>query len=210
LADELRREFGEDFISVFGTGTCGDINHIDVSGRRRYSARQIGQQLGIAILSARTRQPLDRPALAVMSARLSLPLRSVSVEQAASAKANMAKVGTNDPPFLAQVEIVTTLDLLRRGPTLDAEVQVFRLHPDVAIVLLPGEVFADLGLAIKRGSPFKHTLVIELSNDNPAYIPTVKAFKEGSYETVNSRIVPGGGERLVETAIQLLKEAGIR
>jgi neutral ceramidase len=210
LADELRREFGGEFISVFGTGTCGDINHIDVSGRRRYNARLIGEQLGIAILSARARLPLDRPALAVMSARLSLPLRTVSAEQAASAKANMAKVGTNDPPFLTQVEIVTTLDLLRRGTTLDAEVQVFRLHPDVAIVLLPGEVFADLGLAIKRGSPFKHTVVIELSNDNPAYIPTEKAFKEGSYETVNSRIVPGGGERLVETAIQLLKEAAIR
>ncbi len=210
LAAELRREFGEGFISVFGTGTCGDINHIDVSGRRRYNARLIGQQLGIAILSARARLPLDRPSLAVMSARLSLPLRSVSAEQAASAQANMARVGTNDPPFLAQVEIVTTLDLLRRGPTLDAEVQVFRLHPDVAIVLLPGEVFADLGLAIKRGSPFKHTLVIELSNDNPAYIPTEKAFKEGSYETVNSRIVPGGGERLVETAIQLLKEVAVK
>jgi len=48
--------------------------------------------------------------------------------------------------------------------------------------------------------------VIELSNDNPAYIPTEKAFKEGSYETVNSRIAPGGGERLVETAIQLLND----
>ena len=207
LADELRREFGEAFISVFATGTCGDINHIDVSGQRRYTARMIGQQLAIAILSARDRLPLERPALAVMAAPLSLPLRSVSDAQAASAKANMARVGTNDLPFLTQVETVTTLDLMRRGPALDTEVQVLRLHPDVAIVLLPGEVFADLGLAIKRGSPFKHTLVIELSNDNPAYIPTEKAFKEGSYETVNSRIAPGGGERLVETAIELLKEA---
>jgi neutral ceramidase len=206
LAAELRREFGDEFISVFGTGTCGDINHIDVSGQRRYTARLIGQQLAIDILSARSRVPLNRPALSVSSAQLSLPLRSVSAEQAASAKANMPKVGTNDLPFLAQVEAVTTLDLLRRGSALDTEVQVLRLHHDVAIVLLPGEVFAELGLAIKRRSPFKHTLVIELSNDNPAYIPTEKAFKEGSYETVNSRIAPGGGERLVETAIQLLND----
>ena len=105
---------------------------------------------------------------------------------------------------------MTTLDLLHRGPALDAEIQVIRLDRDVAIVLLPGEVFVELGLAIKRGSPFKHTLVIELSNDNPAYLPTGKAFKEGSYETVNSRIVPGGGERLAEAAIQLLKEAAVR
>ena len=206
LAAELRREFGDEFISIFGTGTCGDINHIDVSGQRRYTARLIGQQLAIDILSALSRVALDLPALSVSSAQLSLPLRSVSAEQAASAKANMPKVGTNDLPFLAQVEAVTTLDLLRRGSTLDTEVQVFRLHPDVAVVLLPGEVFADLGLAIKRRSPFKHTLIIELSNDNPAYIPTEKAFKEGSYETVNSRIAPGGGERLVETAIQLLND----
>ena len=113
-------------------------------------------------------------------------------------------------PFLEQVEIVTTLDLLQRGPVLDAEVQVFRLNRDAAIVLLPGEVFAELGLAIKNGSPFKHTLVIELANDSPAYIPTEKAFKEGSYEIVNSRIVSGGGERLVEAALRLLKEAADR
>ena len=206
LATELRRAFGDGFSSIFATGTCGDINHIDVTGRRRYDARLIGQQLAVTILSARSRLPLDRPALSVASARIALPLRRPSAEQAASARARRDKVGTNELPFLEQVDIVTTLDLLTRGSTLDAEVQVFQLHPDVAIVLLPGEVFADLGLAIKRGSPFKHTLVIELSNDNPAYIPTLAAFKEGSYETVNSRIAPGGGERLVETAISLLKE----
>jgi neutral ceramidase len=206
LAAELRREFGDGFISLFGLGTCGDINHIDVSGRRKYDARLIGQQLGVDLLSARPREPIERPALAVVSTRLSLPLRNVSAEQAAIAKANAPKVGSSELPFLAQVETATTLDLLRRGSTLDAEVQAFRVSPDVAIVLLPGEVFADLGLAIKRASPFRHTLVVELANDNPAYIPTEKAFKEGSYETVNSRIAPGGGERLAEAAIQLLKD----
>ena len=35
-----------------------------------------------------------------------------------------------------------------------------------------------------------------------------KAFAEGSYETVNSRIAPGGGEEMAEAAIRLLKELG--
>jgi hypothetical protein len=148
--------------------------------------------------------PLDQPSLAVASTRLALPVRRVTDEQAALAKVRLSDVGRSGVPFLTQVEIVTTLDLARRGPTLDAEVQVMRLHPDLAVVLLPGEVFVELGLAIKRRSPFRHTLVIELSNDNPAYIPTEKAFKEGSYETVNSRIEPGGGEKLVEAAVDLL------
>lgn len=204
LATELRNDYGEEFVSIFGTGTCGDINHVDVSGRRRFNARLIGQLLAFNVLSARTRMPLDQPSLAVASTRLALPVRRVTHEQAASARARLSDVGRSGVPFLTQVEIVTTLDLARREPTLDAEVQVMRLHPDLAVVLLPGEVFVELGLAIKRRSPFRHTLVIELSNDNPAYIPTEKAFKEGSYETVNSRIEPGGGEKLVEAAVDLL------
>ena len=122
----------------------------------------------------------------------------------------MPQIGTPALPFLEQVETVTALDLASRGPTLDADVQAFRLHRDLAVVLLPGEVFAELGLAIKQRSSFRHTLVIELSNDNPAYIPTEKAFKEGSYETVNSRIVPGGGERLVTEALRLLESLAVR
>jgi hypothetical protein len=204
LATELRNDYGEGFISLFGTGTCGDINHIDVSGRRRFNARLIGQLLAVDVQSARTRTPLEPASLAVLSTRLALPVRRVSAEQAASAKARLSDVGRSGVPFLTQVDIVTTLDLARRGPTLDAEVQVMRLHPDLAVVLLPGEVFVELGLAIKHRSPFRHTLVIELSNDNPAYIPTEKAFKEGSYEIVNSRIEPGGGEKLVEAAVDLL------
>jgi neutral ceramidase len=61
-------------------------------------------------------------------------------------------------------------------------------------------------LAIKAASPFKTTLVIELMNDDVAYIPTRRAFDEGNYEVVNSRIEPGTGEKLVEAAIGLLKE----
>ena len=119
LANELRREFGEKFISVFGTGTCGDINHIDVSGRRRHHARLIGEQLAVSVLSARPRQPLAGPSLSAMSARLALPLRKVSDVQVASARANTPKIGTSELPFLTQVDTVSTLDLSRRGTTLD-------------------------------------------------------------------------------------------
>jgi hypothetical protein len=205
LAAELRKEFGGDFISVFGLGTCGDINHIDVSGSTRRHARIIGQQLAVSVLSARPRRPVDSPSLAAAAAHLTLPLRTVTDSQVASARARMANVGTTALPFLAQVEIVTTLDLDRRGGRLETDVQAFRLARDLAIVLLPGEVFVELGLEIKRRSPFANTLVIELSNDNPAYVPTTKAFAEGSYEIVNSRIAPGGGERLVAEALRLLE-----
>ena len=82
------------------------------------------------------------------------------------------------------------------------------LGSDVAIVCLPGEVFVELGLAIKQGSPFRTTLVIELSNNvETIYIPHRAAYAGGSYEVTNSALKPGGGEMLVETALSLLREA---
>ncbi len=80
------------------------------------------------------------------------------------------------------------------------------MSDDVAIVALPGEVFVELGMAIKKASPFATTLVIELANNSPAYIPTREAFFDGDYEVVNSRVKPGGGEKLVDTALRLLRE----
>ena len=78
----------------------------------------------------------------------------------------------------------------------------------MAIVCLPGEVFVDLGLAIKRSSPFRTTVIIELSNCvETAYIPTRVACAAGGYEVTNSLVQPGSGEMLAEAAVRLLRNA---
>ena len=152
---------------------------------------------------------IAEPSLAVRSEIVEVPLQRYGPERIAWAHENIKKVGTKELSFLEQVEAYKILAIEMRGSrTIRLEVQVFRLSRDVAVVGLPGEVFVDLGLAIKKASPFEHTLVIELCQDAPGYIPTKKAFAEGSYETVNSRIAPGGGEKMAEAAIRLLKELG--
>ena len=66
---------------------------------------------------------------------------------------------------------------------------------DVAIVCLPGEVFVDLGLAIKRGSPFPTTLVIELADAvETMYIPTRGAYA-GGVRCRRASIRPAGSRR---------------
>src|SRR5690606_14820110 len=89
--------------------------------------------------------------------------------------------------------------------TLPVEVQAFRVGDEVAIVGMPGEVFVELGLAVKAASPFKTTMVVELTNVHIAYLPTKPAFAQGGYETLNSRLAPGGGEMLVDSAIRQLQ-----
>lgn len=63
----------------------------------------------------------------------------------------------------------------------------------------------ELGVDIKHQSPFRHTVVIELANDNIGYVPRREDYANGGYEVASSRLAPGGGEQIVETALRLLK-----
>ena len=208
--DRLREEYGPNFTLEYGTGTCGDVNHIDVTTQEQRQAPEIGRMLGDTVVAEIERlkpTATDGPGLAVRSVTLDAPLQTYSPSELAAATKNMDLIGTRQLPFLEQVRACKIVNLqLRQGATLPLDVQAFRLNGDTAIVTLPGEIFVELGLAIKRASPFKTTLVIELANESPAYIPTKRAFAEGSYETVNSQVQPGVGEQLVDAAVGLLKD----
>lgn len=210
LQRTLQQGLGNQFVSLFGNGTCGDINHVDVTNnlpqKGHAEAARIGTALAETVRAALPGlAPVAAPKLAARSETVDVAIQTYSPDEIAQARQDMFKVGTPQLPFLDQVKATKIMNVALRQGSLPLEVQVFRLSDDLAIVGLPGEVFVELGLAIKRGSPFARTLVIELCNDTPAYVPTQKAFREGSYETVNSLIQPGGGEALVETALRLLK-----
>jgi hypothetical protein len=61
-------------------------------------------------------------------------------------------------------------------------VQAIRIG-DQAIVSMPFEVFVEIGLEIKRRSPFPHTFLIELANGGYGYLPTPRQHELGGYET---------------------------
>ena len=213
LGNRLQNSFGSDFKLLFGTGTCGNINHRDVNTTEQRNADTLGDMLGEAVVKAIEDGQIvagSEPSLAVKSVKVAAPLQSFTAEQIADAKATMPRIGSRDLPFLDAVEAYKIMDIERlkkigEDPA-QLEVQAIRLNLETAIVLLPSEVFVEFGLTIKAHSPFKTTLVIELANDDLAYTPTKQGFAEGGYEIANSRVVPGTGEKLVEAAIGLLKE----
>ena len=211
LEQTLQRTFGKDFVSAFGLGPCGDLNHIDVTKEESLKsfafAEHAGGTLGQTVLNAAPRlRNLSKPSLAVRSTTQRASLQDATPKQVADARLTMQKFDDPGTAFLAKVAAVRTLDLASRGSSWPLEVQVFRLDAETAIVCLPCEIFAELGLAIKKASPFKDTLVISICNDRPSYVPTEKAFREGSYEVTNARVKPGTGEMLVKAAVDLLGE----
>ncbi len=207
LGSALREAFDPSFVSVFGIGTCGNINHCDVKAAQWRTAADIGPLLARSVRAAADRaRPLDPIDLAVRSTTLDVPLQHYEPQRVRQAALDVPKIGKGQLPFLKEVEAYKIVDLQSRpGATASLEVQAIRLSRDTAIVAMPGEMFVEFGLAIKQASPFKNTFILELANDNVSYVPTKQAFAEGSYETVNSRLAPGGGEMLTDAAIALLK-----
>ena len=201
-------------VTLFQNGCCGDVNHIDVGWGAPQKGHENAARMGI-ILAAEVLRTLPQAKAAgdgpVRGCRelVKLPLPEVddAMRERAKAVAARLKEGAKPPPkFMEQVEAFKSLDVAARGgKPVEAEVQVVALGPDVAWVGLPGEVFVELGLAVKRDSPFKHTLVVELANGSIGYIPTKRAYAEGNYEVVSARVGEGSGEMLVEAARRLLR-----
>lgn len=77
---------------------------------------------------------------------------------------------------------------------------------EVAFVGLGGEVFNELGQAIKKDSPFRHTFVFTHCNGAAGYVPTRSSYPEGGYEVQSSAFAPGADEQLVAESGRLLRQ----
>ena len=79
---------------------------------------------------------------------------------------------------------------------------------DVAFVGIPGELFASLGMEIKRRSPFRYTYVVGIANDYIGYLPDKEAYSFGGYQTWAgpNYSMPGTGEMLADQAVYELNK----
>jgi hypothetical protein len=81
--------------------------------------------------------------------------------------------------------------------TVELQLQVIRIG-DLAIAAIPCEVFAEIGLAIKKKSPFQPTCVVSLANGYNGYLPTPEHHALGGYETWRARSSYLGAKSSVE------------
>jgi hypothetical protein len=217
LAEALRRWVAPDLVTLFGNGCCGNVNHVDIrdplQGRGFKMAERVGYMLAAAAAAA------HHAAVAVTAApvrvsrqHVALPRMQITAEQARWSREVRARAAGQAAPGQVdglpdELYAQTWLEMFEKQEQPDAaEVMVLRLG-DIGIVGLPGEVFCELGLAIRQASPAPHTLVVELANDAIGYLPTRRAFPAGGYETTPGSTLyePGAGERLVDSAMQQLQ-----
>jgi hypothetical protein len=205
---------GPDFVTVYTTACCGDINHINVNWDDPQHGHDNAARMGIILAGAVLRllpelQPVTGP-LCVRQEMVALPLPAITPEDVQLAKEVAARTGAHDTTRTAFMEAVHAFKVLdvanREGRPIEVEVQVVTLGQTVAWVSLPGEVFVELGLDLKQDSPFPYTMIAELGNGCIGYIPCRRAYPQGNYEVVSARCGEGSGELLVQAAVRMLTQ----
>lgn len=210
LARRLADYQGPDMLTIFATGTCGNVNHVHVKSARQPGGPQEAMRLGTILSAAVLKtylelKPVEDTTLRTRREVVETPPIKYTEEELRKAQEILARHFAKTP-FLEAAHAYPILDLAaRNGKPLDVDVQVFSLGQDIAWVALPGECFVELGLSIKAASPFRQTHIIELANGGSYYIPNRSAYAEGNYEVVSTPYAEGTGELLVTTAIRLLK-----
>ena len=213
LCKTLSERKGRDMVAVFANGCCGNINHTNyLSAKPQLRGPLETQRLGTALADVAVKtweelKPLKTYAPRGRSVLVTLPRRKFSDEQVAKARDIVRRMTTEKLGTVVMAEAVCTVESAeKKGQPLEVEVQVISFGEELAVVALPGEIFVELGLAIKKGSPFKRTFIAELANGSMGYVPNREAYPQGNYEVVSARGDVGSGEMLVEAATKLLAE----
>jgi len=207
--------------ALFLQGACGDVNP-RLRGQDWDYVRRSGTVLGCEaarVLVSVSAEPAAGP-LRVASRTIGLP--ALMPESAEAGRAEVARLEAEVERLRAQGASPGSvwwaehrLDAARRRlesletgvplPDIRAELMAIAVG-DVALITAPGEVFSEIGRAIKARSPFPRTLFVGYANGSIGYVPTRSAYAEGGYEVTHAaRVGPAAGEILEREAVALLE-----
>lgn len=212
---------GEGFVAMLSNGASGDINNIPFGVGR--APREPFEQVRLVAMKTadaawranETIGPGDANATVDMIERVvTLKRRKPSAEEIARANAILAITDQAEKaklPRLADVYAERTLAMADGPETIDAKVQAIRIG-DVAICGLPFETFCEIGLEVKRKSPFETTIFVGLANGYEGYLPTPEQHKLGGYETWlgTNRVQLDASVLLTEALTEMLGELAAR
>ncbi|MCA9248243.1 MAG: neutral/alkaline non-lysosomal ceramidase N-terminal domain-containing protein [Planctomycetales bacterium] len=210
-----QRVEGDDaFVGMLFNGASGDINNINFVDPQRRSPpgeqiRRVSSNVAdVALQAIEGVAYRDDMQISVETRNLSLGVRRPNDEELTRARAMLAAAA--DPDMLTRDEVYAyeAMQLACWPAREEAPLQVIRIG-ELGIVALPCEAFAEIGLEIKRRSPYKPTVVIGLANGYNGYLPTPEQHALGGYETWRCRwsyLEPAASEKIVDTVEAMCRE----
>lgn len=207
MSEELKKTYGNDFVSLFVLGTCGDVNHFDPNREnKRHNYKTLGPILANSVIESQKNRVAVEGSVFSKKEYVTVPRRSAD-----------PKLANDKIEYLSSTNNLMRLRNLiyyvskPEPESTDLAVQCIKIG-DTLIACLPGEIYVNYGKEIKEKSPFKHTFVIENCNTYCGYIPSKEAFdpeKDRLYETslcYHSCHIPEAGDMLTKAALEIANE----
>ena len=88
--------------------------------------------------------------------------------------------------------------------TIPAEVQGMKIG-DCVLITSPAEVLVEVGLNVKRNSPYEHTFVAAFSNGYMHYGPPAEAYSRGGYEVTECLLAPEWQQTYEQKANEVIR-----
>lgn len=209
----LRERYGEDMTVLFFNGCSGNINHLDAKKFAdpdfRYPKdhyQTMGKILADDVTEIHGRMTDAGGDGQVCYARrcFRAPRHVMTEEEIAWA------YETVDNPEARGVDRAFARERIRlhKHPKRyeNIELQAIRVG-DCAFIGFPGEPYSDMGLALRKASPFRNLIISELAGNELGYFATEPSYSGGVYEAKfpSACIEPPVIDRMMVEAEALLK-----
>ena len=215
----LKERYGEDVVVLFFNGCCGDINHHDFINktdketymkpgvvRPEYIGRGMADTIVAAIDKGCTK--ITDHTVRVENNPLTVKRRQITEGELKWATEVVKRAETD---YQNLVEYCTAMRYLANYKDVP-ETQIFtvtgyRVGP-WGMIAMPSEMYTAVGRAIKKGSPFVHTIPVTQANGAFGYVIPDSMRDSGSYEGRFSSGTTGEGalDAIVAGAIDTLKK----
>ena len=207
--------------ALYLQGACGNINPIRmIEGLE--TPRTLGTMLGAAaVLAYESAVPIAATPIRVAAKQAKLPAqRPASLEEAREAvaalegelaqlTASKAHQGSRQWAEWRLSRARAQLESSETGkplPPVVADLTAIGMG-DLGIAAAPGEIFCEIGCAVRGASPFPHTMFLGYTNGSIGYVPIPEAYPEGGYEVTHaSRVGPEAAGIVTDTAAGLLRK----
>jgi hypothetical protein len=128
----------------------------------------------------------------------------LAVEKYLESIANMEKMARNEEKIATLAKHQEIIDELGTA-TVPAEIQGIKIGESV-IISAPMEILAEIGLNVKKASPFKHTYIASIANGYLHYSPPASYYPHGGYEVTECLLAPEWESIFEQTVQKIFKQ----
>jgi hypothetical protein len=184
------------FVGIMSNGTSGDINNINFGSPIRHK-RNPGEQIQIvarsvadaAMTAYETLKWDANPALGSAEEDITLGVRKATPEELTKAKEILETTAKDKDGQYADRKAIYAREAVKLADypdTMPVKLQAHRIG-DLSIAAIPCEVFVEIGLDLKKSTPFTRHFTVSLANGYNGYLPTPEHHALGGYETWRAR-----------------------